>query len=285
MATEPGGVSADLAALRKALALDADSLAALDRVEQALADEQEVSRYQSELRIESMHEETAWKRRALRAEAALVEAQRVEPGKQGLEARSDRERLTRAHEALRDLVADWTAGGHQRPRLESCGDTSCGYAACRLADAFADLDRSVIESATEKTVEPGRQEIGGDPGGSPVAKDGALIGQYVCPLEGDGCEQVVEVRVLALPTDSPLCPAHHVKMLLAGFVTPSLPGAAKPTLEQALREISHASLSQDGAQWMSERALAALAATAETGERSGTDFGGARAGRRSAGGS
>lgn len=39
-------------------------------------------------------------------------------------------------EAGAALLADWARGSVQRTRIDNCGDPSCGYASCRLADAI-----------------------------------------------------------------------------------------------------------------------------------------------------
>lgn len=43
------------------------------------------------------------------------------------------------------------------------------------------------------------------------------IAQYVCSLEGDGCDEVVEATFGTLPIAAPACPVHDTAMLLAGF--------------------------------------------------------------------
>ncbi len=39
-------------------------------------------------------------------------------------------------EAAAALLADWARGSCQRTRVDDCGDSDCGYASCRLANAI-----------------------------------------------------------------------------------------------------------------------------------------------------
>lgn len=58
---------------------------------------------------------------------------------QGVSAATRHEQMATVAEiaaASAELLADWANGSVQRTRTEDCGDSSCGYASCRLANAI-----------------------------------------------------------------------------------------------------------------------------------------------------